>query len=268
MARVNKGNALTTIKLQPGWTIEDDGFGLLTARATYVISQDTDYGVAGAQVVAKAPKRGDYFENDPRLVCHRSSSSINSNGLQVITADYCGISSGNMTSPQVSGRGATTTEPIQRHPWFVKFIAGTKASPLNGAEFNDDGSFKVFAEPTNKKFGLKSYYSPAFTISGFFYTSDITVAKKLKDAQCLSSTDGKWAGIDLLSGFKALGSTWGTSVPYFMAADESPQLLLTSMSLEYYGNLFKVSYEILVAVDGLDYEVYPFGSGPRPNRNA
>jgi len=266
MARVNKGNALTTIKLQPGWTIEDDGFGLLTARATYVVSQDTDYGVSGAQVVNKAPSRGDFFENDPRLVCHRASSSVNSNGLQVITADYCGIAAGNRTNPQVTGRGATTTEPIQRHPWFVSKIAGTSASPLNGAVFNDDGSFKVFGEPTNKKFGLKSYYSPNFTISGFFYTSDISVAKTLKDNQCCSSEDGKWSGIDLLSGLKALGATWGTSVQYFKAQDESPQLLLTGVSIEYYGNLFKVSYEILVAVDGLDFDVYPYGNGVRPKR--
>jgi hypothetical protein len=265
MARVNKGNALTTIKLQPGWTIEDDGFGLLTARATYVISQDTDYGVAGAQVVAKAPKRGDYFENDPRLVCHRASSSVNSNGLQVITADYCGIASGNITTPQASGRGSTTTEPIQRHPSFVSKIAGTSASPLNGAVFNDDGSFKVFAEPTNKKYGLKSYYSPTFTITGSFYTTDLSVAKKLKDVQCLSSENGKWAGIDLLSDLGGLGVSWGI-VGTWQAADESPQLLLTNVVIEPYARLFKVSYDILVAVDGLDYEVYPYWGQGRPVR--
>jgi len=265
MARVNKGNALTTIKLQPGWTIEDDGFGLLTARATYVVSQDTDYGVAGAQVVSKAPKRGDTFENDPRLVCHRATSSVNSNGLQVITADYCGIASGVTTAPQASGRGSTTTEPIQRHPWFVSKIAGTSGSEKNGAAFNDDGSFKVFTDPTNKKFGLKSYYSPTFTITGSLYTSDLTVAKKLKDVQCLSSSTGKWAGIDLLSDLSALGVSWGI-VGTWEAPDESPQLLLTNVVIEPYAKLFKVSYDILVSVDGLDIEVYPYESQGRPSR--
>jgi hypothetical protein len=100
MAQVNKGNSLTSKKLQPGWTIEDDGFGLLTCRATYIVSQNTEYGAAGSGLIAKAPKRGDIFENDPRLVCHKASSSMNSNGLQVITAEYCGIANGSRTDPE------------------------------------------------------------------------------------------------------------------------------------------------------------------------
>lgn len=266
MARVNKGNALTTIKLQPGWTIEDDGFGLLTARATYVVSQDTDYGVAGAQVVSKAPKRGDSFENDPRLVCHRASSSVNSNGLQVITAEFVGISSGNKTSVNVSGRGATSTEPITRHPAFVASIGGKSGSEKNGAKFDTNGALTGFTDPDNKKYGLKSYYSPTFSITGFFYTSDLTVAGKLKDKQCTASSSGKWSGIDLLSDLNALAPSWGTSVAYWMAADESPQLLLTNVSIEPFGKLYKVSYDILVAVDGLDTDVYPYESQGRPAR--
>lgn len=267
MARITKGNQLTTIKLQPGWTIEDDGFGLLTCRATYVVGQDIDYGVSGAQVVSKAPRRGDTFENDPRLVCHRSSSSVNSNGLQVITAEYCGIASGNKTLVNVSGRGATSTEGIQRHPAFVSKIGGSPGSEKNGAVFDDNGSLKAFASPTNKKYGLKSYYAPTFSISGSFYTSDITVAGKLKDVQCCSSATSTFAGIDLLSDFNALGNTWGTSVHYWIAADESPQLLLTNVGIEPYGKLFKVNYDILVAVDGLDTDVYPYESSGRPIRS-
>jgi hypothetical protein len=259
MAQVNKGNSLTSKKLQPGWTIEDDGFGLLTCRATYIASQDTEYGAAGSGVIGKAPKRGDTFENDPRLVCHKASSSVNSNGLQVITAEYCGIATGSRTSPEVNGRGATTTEPIARHPSFVKKIGGTKDAALNGAEFKDTGEFTAFTDETNKKYGLKSYYSPSFSINGHFYTSDLTVAKTLKDRQCTASIDGDWGCGNLLAGLSKIGASWGT---WWYAADESPQLLLTSVSLEYYGNLLKVSYEILVAVDGLDTDVYPYSARP------
>lgn len=266
MARINKGNSLSSIKLQPGWTIEDDGFGLLTCRATYVVSQNTDYGVAGAVVVSKAPQRGSAFENDPRLVCHRASSSVNSNGLQVITADFCGIAKGNKTSINVSGRGATSTEPIQRHPGFVKNIGGKSGEEKNGAKFDSNGALIAFTDPDNAKYGLKSYYSPTFSITGFFYTSDISVAKSLKEKQCTSSSSGKWAGIDLLSDLNALAPSWGTSVTYWMAPDESPQLLLTNVSIETYGKLFKVGYDILVAVDGLDKDVYPYESQGRPKR--
>lgn len=266
MARVTKGNQLTSPQLQPGWTIEDDGFGLLTARATYVVSQNTDYGVSGSTVLGKAPKRGDAFENDPRLTCHRSSSSVNKNGLQVITAEFCGIANGNSTTPNVTGRGATTTEPIQRHPSFVSKIGGTSASPLNGAKFDGNDLLLGFGDTSNKKYGLKSYYSPSFTITGHLYTKDITVASSLKDRQCCSSSSGSFAGFNLLSGLNSLAPSWGTSVPFWMAADESPQLLLNNVSIEPYGMLYKVNYEILVAVDGLDVDVYPYESSGRPAR--
>ena len=266
MAYVNKGDSLTRVRLQPGWTIEDDGFGLLTCRATYIISQNSEYGAAGADVVSKAPKRGDFFENDPRLVCHRASSSVNKNSLQVITAEYVGISSGNKTSVQVTGRGATSTEPISRHPSFVSKIGGTPASPLNGAVFNADDILTGFGDTSNKKYGLKSYYSPTFSITSTFYTSDITVAGSLKDKQCCSSSTGKWAGVDLLSDFKSLAPSWGTSVATWMAKDESPQLLLTNVSIEPYGALFKVTCDIIVAVDGLDTDVYPYEGMGRPVR--
>lgn len=266
MAKVTKGNQLSSAVLQPGWTIEDDGFGLLTCRATYVVGQDTNYGVSGAQVVAKAPRRGDTFENDPRLICHRASSSVNSNGLQVITAEYCGISAGNKTNVNVSGRGATSTEPIQRHPSFVSVIGGTSGSEKNGAKYDANGLLLGFGDTANKKYGLKSYYAPTFSITGHFYTSDISVGATLKDLQCTSSATGKWGSIDLLSDLNALAPSWGTSVSYWMAADESPQLLLTNVSLEPYGKLFKVSYDILVAVDGLDTDVYPYESQGRPSR--
>lgn len=265
MSQVNKGNSLSTKKLQPGWSIEDDGFGLLTCRAVYVVSADTEYGASGSGAVSKAPKRGDIFENDPRLICHKATSSLNSNGLQVITAEYCGIATGSRTNPEVNGRGATTTEPIARHPAFVKKIGGTKDAPLYGAKFKDTGAFIEFSDETNKKYGLKSYYSPSFGINGHFYTSDISVAKTLKDKQCTSSMNGDWGSGNLLAGLSSLSASWGKD-GWWEAPDESPQLLLTSVSLEYFGSLIKVSYEILVAVDGLDIDVYPYASQGRDKR--
>ena len=148
MARVNKGNSLGSPILQPGWTIEDDGFGLLTCSATYKTAHGTSTGTpaTGQAALAKAPKRGDLFQQDARLSCHRSSSVLDANGVQVISADYVGIASGTMTEPQVGGRFSSNQEPISTHPDFDTF-GGKKGAPLNGAVFNDDGSFKRFASP-------------------------------------------------------------------------------------------------------------------------
>lgn len=268
--RVTKGDSLRSLVLQPNWTIENDGFGLLTCTATYIKSHGNDAGTQsgdGATVLSAAPARGNTFGKDARLVCHRSSSSVNSNGLQVVTAEYIGIAEGNMTKPQVSGRGATTTEPISTFPTFSTKIGGKKGSELNGAAFNDDGSFKAFADPEYRKYGVRSYYAPTFGITGFFYTNDSNVAKALFDSSCTSSSDGQWKNYQLVVGLNALGGNGKVTMGAWSAPDESPQLLLNGVSIEYYGTLMKVSYDILFSADGFDTDIYPYATQGRPKRD-
>lgn len=263
--RVTKGNSLNQAVLQPGWTIENDGFGLLTCSATYIVTHGNDAGTSagsGSYALGAAPSRGSVFEKDGRLKCHRATSSLNSNGLQVITAEYLGIESGNMTTPQVSGRGAMSTEPIATHPAFEAKIGGKQGSVKNGAEFEDDGSFRRFADPQFRKYGVKSYYAPTFAITGHFYTSDIEVPKKLLDAQCTVSADGKFPhgnGLKLVGVLSAIAPNPAWVGLSWSAPDESPQLLLTGISIEDFGGLFKVSYDILVSTDGFDKDIYPYG---------
>jgi len=267
--RVTKGDSLGSLVLQPGWTIENDGFGLLTCTATYIKSHGNNAGTTagdGPNALSSAPKRGDLFQKDSRLACHRSSTSMNSNGLMVVTAEYIGIAQGNMTSPHVSGRGATTTEPISTFPTFNTTIGGKKGSELNGAVFNDDGSFKAFCDTDYKKYGVRSYYVPTFAITGFFYTKDTKVAKTLFDSSCTSSADGQWKNYQLVVGLNALGGDGNSIIGAWSAPDESPQLLLNGISVEYFGTLMKVSYEILFSADGFDTDIYPFATQGRPKR--
>ena len=274
MARVSKGDSLRSTVLQPGWVIEKDGFGLLTASATYVTHHGNSTGTAvgtGAQVVAKAPTRGAVFEQDGRLKCHQATSTLNANGLQVVSANFIGIAEGVMTEPEVRGQSSTVTEPITQHPGFPTAIGGTPANPLFGAEFettNGGGySFKGFTNPIYSKYGLKSYLAPTFVITGHFYTSDMGIAKKMRDLQCTPSSSGTWDGIKLLGGIQSLqGATLGNSVDKWQAGDESPQLLLTGVSFEFFGHLCKVSYEITVATDGWDIDVYPY-TRPKETRS-
>jgi len=267
--RVTKGDSLRTLVLQPGWTIENDGFGLLTCSATYVMSHGNDAGTRagdGATVLSAAPVRGAAFSKDERLSCHRSSSAVNSNGLLVVTAEYIGIAEGNMTKPQVSGRGATTTEPISTFPTFTTKIGGTKAAPLNGAVFNDDGSFKTFGDSEKKKYGVRSYYAPTFAFTGFFYTKDMKTVKTLFESSCTSSCDGQWKNIQLIQGLNALGGDGKTTQGAWSAPDEAPQLLLNGLSVEYFGTLMKVSYDVRFSADGFDTDIYPYAATGRPKR--
>jgi hypothetical protein len=260
MARVSKGNSLSTPVLQPGWTIEDDGFGLLTCSATFTTAHGNSTGTPGkgAEALAKAPTRGAAFQQDARLTCHKASSVMGANGIQVISADFVGIAKGTMTEPQVAGRFSSNQEPISTHPDF-KLFGGTKATPLNGAVFNDDGSFKRFANPGADQFyGVTSYLSCGFAITGHFYTSDIAVITMLKSAIGLTSGTGSFAGYDLLGGLYGIGSQTGGRSGYgnFVAANENDQLLLSGMAIEYFGKLLKVSYDIMFSQDGWNPDIY------------
>jgi len=269
MARVSKGNQLNELKLQPGWTIEEDGFGLLTSRLIFVTNQSTDEGQGGITLLDKIPAKGDVHPKDSRLRCHRASTTIGANGLATVTAEYIGISKGNMTQCEVSGRGNMSTEPITTHPKFVEKIGGTAASTKNGAQFNTAGLFIGFIYDQNaaslglNKEGVRSYLNPGFGISGHFYTSDIGIARKLKDDVGKTSGSGKFSGVQLLGGLGSLNSQTSDSWYGEWTTDdyELNQLMLTGVAIEFFGNLVKVSYDITYAKYGWDSDIYDASIG-------
>ena len=96
----------------------------------------------------------------------------------------------------------------------------------------------------------------------------MTVAKDVRDYQCTTSSSGTWGSLKLLGGIQSLqGATLGNAIDKWQAGDESPQLLLTGAGFEFIGHLCKVSYEITVATDGWDTDVYPWHTMGRPTDN-
>lgn len=274
MARVSKGKSLLVPELQPGWTIENDGFGLLSCSAVYRVNHGTSTGAPGTGVAALARvKRGDKFAYDERLVCHRASSVMDGNGIQTISADYVGIAIGTRTEVQVTGGFRTNQEPIATHPAFIKF-GGRQDAPVNGASFNADGSFKRFADPEYSEWhGVTSYLVPGFSINGTFYTKEPSALADLKAAVGTTSSNGVWASYNLVGPIGALASTpsWN-GVPSFIvnltilqgrdnsgpiAIDiQRDQLLLTGIGVEYFADLLKVSYDISYSQDGWNGAIY------------
>jgi hypothetical protein len=289
MARVSKGNSLATPVLQPGWTIEDDGFGLLTCSATFKVAHGTSGGSPGQGKAAlkAAPARGDKFPQDDRLTCHRSSSVMDANGIQVISADYVGIAVGRSTEVQVTGGFRCNQEPISTHPAFIEF-GGRAEAPVNGASFNEsDNSFKRFADPEYSEWhGVTSYLVPGFSINGHFYTKDPGALPGLKDVIGTTSPNGIWNGYNLVGpvGVLARIASWN-DVPVFIAdlvilmgRDSSGnltkidiqrnQLLLTGISVEYFGDLMKISYDISFSQDGWNDKIYNQRKNVRPAKAA
>ena len=261
MARVEKGNSLYSLTLQPGWTIEEDGFGLLTSRLTFVSSHGSD---DNSSPIYNAPKRGDTHPKDTRMSCHRASTTYNANGLAVTVAEYIGIANGNSTAPEVSGRGNMSTDPITTHPKFKEKIGGTSSAPINGAVFNENtGLFINFGDTSpppvagfDKK-GVRSYLNPGFGISGHLYTKDISLPKALKEQMGKSSGTGIFGGVNLLGGLSGLGNSQSNSIWGQWTTDEEvPQLLLTGVAIDFFGTVVKVSYDLTYARYGWDLDIY------------
>lgn len=268
MARKDKGNSLSTPVLQAGYTIENDGYGLLTCRATYKVDDNK---------TGSAPKRGDVFKPDPRLKCHKVSVSYGALGVAIITAEYCGIENGDWTEPNVSGSSTLSTEPLTSHPNFFKpsgyGIAGPPPytscpSPdgtptpafkgINGAIFGNDGQapnlplFKgFFGTTTNeekKLYKRTSYLAPVSSFNGVLYTTKSGNVVTLRKYVGVAFSGRAPEGYRFL-----LPAYMGDS---FQAKDETPQLLLSNVSFEDYGMLYKISYEIRFNKEGYLKEVY------------
>ena len=268
MAKVSTGDALSTPMLQAGYSIENDGYGLLTCKATYKANKSS---------AANAIKRGDVFKPDGRLKCHKVSVAYGPLDVATITADYCGIAEGDWTEPNVSGSATLSAEPLTSHPNFFKpsgyGIAGPAPytscpSPdgtntpafkgINGAIFGNDGQapnlplFKGFFGTTTdiekKLYKRTSYLSPVSSFNGVLYTS------KAANVVTLRKYVGVAFGGRAPEGYRFLLPAYlGDS---FIAKDETNQLLLSNVSFEDYGMIYKISYEIRFNKEGYMNEVY------------
>jgi len=261
--RIEKGQSIYSLVLQPGWTTEEDGFGLLTSRMTFVYGHGSDTDSAD---LIRAPRRGDSHPKDLRMTCHRATTTYNANGIAVVVAEYIGIADGNTTRPDVSGRGNMSTDPITTHPKFVEVIGGTSDAPKNGAVFGEsDGLFRNFdAVPPGSedegtantpgyiKRGVRSYLNPGFGISGHLYTNDMGFATALKETMGMSSRTGIYGGVCLLGDIQSSNGGWGQ----WNTGDGVPQLLLTGLAVDFFGTVVKVSYDLTYAPYGWDYDIY------------
>ena len=267
MAKVSKGDALTTPLLQAGYSIENDGYGLLTCKATYKANKSS---------AANAIKRGDVFKPDGRLKCHKVSVAYGPLDVATITADYCGIAEGDWTEPNVSGTATLSAEPLTSHPNFFKASGYGIAGPapytscpspdgtntpsfagINGAIFGNDGVNKnplfkgFFGINTNeekKLYKRTSYLSPVSSFNGVLYTTKSGNVVTLRKYVGVAFSGRAPEGYRFL-----LPAYMGDSI---QAKDETPQLLLSNVSFEDYGILYKISYEIRFNREGYLNEVY------------
>lgn len=273
MALIENGNDLVQPIILPGWTVQNDGFGLVTSTTKY--KADTTFDVD------TLTDRGTPHP-DPTysfLKAHKYSISWDALGIAYVTVDYVGIdpdsSEGQRTQPNTSGANGLTAENITSHPNFFVGQAGffgpiagiqpyeqdetgefapmVNGSPaylgLNGACFEKKkgGRFIGFVNPAYSQFyGKTQYLAATTTYSGVIYAaSDALVLDFLSYLNKATSTTA-WGSWDLLPDWAPVGFQMGVG----------GRNLLSQINVESYGSLFKISYEIRYAERGWDVDVY------------
>jgi len=272
MARINQGNNLSGVILQPGAKFADDGYGLITGTCVFKVDQTASIGGTINRGSACPVAAFNY------CTTHKYSVSYDSLGIATYTVDYVGIypSNGTMTDPQISGSQGLTSEHLTTHPNFYELATGFTGSPIagvgdgtisapvytsatsggvnvyrgnNGATFQDisGGPFLGFQVPQYKGYyGKTNYLAPTSSINGHFYTSSSTTINNLRAAVGKTSGNGTFVSYDLLPAYLGTSFTNGTK----------RQLLLAQVSFEDYGNLYKMQYEIRFNRDGYEPSVY------------
>lgn len=274
MARISQGDALTTALLQPGAKFQTDGYGLVTGVA--IFKEDADGSSPFLARGQACPVAGFTF-----CKVHKASTSVDALGISTYNVEYVGISSADagsstITKPQITGSQGLTTENLTAHPnFFVTatsqgFIGnpiagvGTGGTPTtpnyasnganeyegnNGSTFEKTtgGAFRGFKKPLfDGLYGKTNYLAAQTSFSGHFYTTESTVVTGLRDRV------GKTSGTNQFNGIKLVPDYVGT----VFVTDGLKQLLLTQVSFEDYGNLYKVTYEVRYNRVGYHASVY------------
>lgn len=237
MPTITKGN-ITGLELQPGWSIENDGHGLLTSRLTFRCEKSA---------VGNRPKKLDAHPEDNRLQCHRSSYTMDG-AWAVVTSEYVGLEAGTYTEIQWSADFAGSTQAIQSHPNFTKVVFGTQTKPLRELGWNSEAQFfpetDAVAE-VNGLVGQRQFIAPEMGFSGMFYTSDKAWLQKWVDGagKTFESLPGD-SSVVLISQFK----------PNSIYHDRKS--LLTNVSYEMYAHIYKVNFAGKVATGGFHRYIY------------
>jgi hypothetical protein len=276
MARVDQGNNLTTVLQQPGAKFQEDGYGLATGSIVFKAAITASVG--------STINRGSACPQGAFNYCkaHKYSVSFESLGIATYTVDYVGIvpSFGTSTNPQITGSQGLTSENITTHPNFFEVytaggfsgtaIAGVGPSPgskntpnfqavagTNPTEYEGNNG-ATFELATGRKFlgfkksqfenfyGKSNYLAPQCSLSGVFYTSSSALVINLRNAVGKTSGDGSFASKDLVPTY--MGTAFTVS--------GKNQLLLSQVSFEDFGLLYKVQYELRFNREGYVASVY------------
>lgn len=289
------GNDLLDKLVQPGWTVEQDGFGLLQAEVRYKLdkSKMVDFTTLFQKGITSAPAPYSY------LKLWKASVVSEKGNVLTVLANFCGIDNningGMASNTQVAMTGSCASEPIEKHPNFLQVnctsittdankklagfppVGGWEASPtLNpnralwtpgvgnsgatqGYQFVGFLPAQVATDPINIKAGIKSYYKPQIVLRCLVYIKDPDIALSIASYNGWI-TDGTI--VDLPPEYKALANESGyPGIFQYTSAYKAKikrSFLITSVSCELYGAIYKVTADLMMSgISGWDPDIYP-----------
>ena len=223
--------------LQPNYSVEYDGYGLITGRATFTCT--------AASAPFKTPKRGDVFPGrEKRLYCHRASYTISGNNLATITAEYCGIENGTQTKMVLHGDTGLSTESIKSHKDF-KDVLQPLGWSIEKQAFIEGDDYDDSLADTHFLTGVKSYVRANIQIQGTFYTSDKSLLTHYIASVGKTFTSIKDADFSIYNGCYEADSTY----------HDKPGMV-TSVSHEEFGILYKINVSLRIAQGGWHKLIY------------
>lgn len=274
MSRIAKGFNLETEVLQPGYTIQCDGFGLNTCTAKFK-GNSIDVSSLDIKGFAFPVTRFNY------LKAHKESVSFDALGIATLTVDFVGIDTtvngGARTRPNTSVANGLTSENITSHPNFfvaatgysaaiagpspypesdkgpsVKSANGTPGksfvSALKGACFerSTGGRFIGFVDPAFPNYyGKTNYLATTTTYSGTMYVRDVSGVQALMGLLNTATATNSWGVFDLIPAWAPVGASGGNNLN-----------LLSQINVEEFGLIYKVMYEIRYSKTGWDKDTY------------
>lgn len=157
------------VAIQPNYSLTEKNDGTIEGNVTFMTDMDH---------FANLPRMKSAHPRESRCeIYNREITYLPLRKVQLV-ASYFGLIS-NKTDPIISYTPNTDKEPIETHPLFEEF-AGTKASPKNGAKFDDEtGEFLGFYDQSIKDlFGAAHYLVPATMVSLTYWQSSVPSLSK------------------------------------------------------------------------------------------
>jgi hypothetical protein len=284
MAQVANGKTLLTAEIQPGWTVQSDGFGLITSTTTY----KADIAAPISSFERGQPHPDTFYSY---LKAHKYQISWDNLRYKTIKVDYVGIDpgigGGVRTLANTSVANGLAADNITTHPNFFEQASGFTVGPLAGLPSDFGGSYddstlgppvtvlnvdtgKPVVVPSSEGYngacfetgmggrfigfvspdvpylyGKTQYLAKTTTYSGVIYTTSQS------DVQALYALLGTATGTNSWGIFQLIPA-WGPTG----TGDYGKQNLLSQINVEEYGSLYKVIYEIRYSKEGWPPDVY------------